>query len=96
MNSTHNPGRVAGFYYLLPCIVGPLRLVYIPTKLFVRGGDFLSVFDKPQRDALAMLFIKLRDHQNTAAEILWGVWLLPLAALVYKRLRTGRISWLFA
>ena len=31
-----------------------------------------------------MMFIHLRDHQNTAAEILWGVWLFPLAALVYK------------
>src|SRR3989442_4786409 len=50
----------------------------------VRGADFLSVFDNPQRDALAMLFLRLRDHQNTAAEILWGVWLLPLAVLVYR------------
>jgi hypothetical protein len=31
-----------------------------------------------------MLFLKLRDHQNTAAEMLWGVWLLPLALLVYR------------
>jgi hypothetical protein len=52
--------------------------------MIVRGPDFLSVFDKPQRDALAMLFLRLRDHQNTAAEILWGVWLLPLAVLVYR------------
>ena len=33
---------------------------------------------------LALLFLKLRDHQNTAAEILWGVWLLPLGLLVYR------------
>jgi hypothetical protein len=54
------------------------------TLMVVRGADFLSVFDKPQRDALAMLFRRLRDQQNTAAEILWGVWLLPLAVLVYR------------
>jgi hypothetical protein len=164
MSSTRNPGRVAGLWYLLLCVIGPLRLIYIPTKLFVhgnaaatanniaahewlfrlgvaadltgavilvfltlafyrlfkgvdqylavlvvifggvmpaliyfvgvvddfgaltvvRGADFLSVFDKPQRDALAMLFLRLRDHQNTAAEILWGLWLLPLAVLVYR------------
>jgi len=164
MNSTNNPGRVAGFLYLLLVLGGPLRLVYIPSKLFVhgnatataaniaahewlfrlgivsdlfgavvliflslafyrlfkgvdqylavlvvilggvmpaliyfvgvvsdagalllvRGADFLSVFDKPQRDALAMLFLRLRDQQNTAAEILWGLWLLPLAILVYR------------
>ena len=49
-----------------------------------RGSDSLSAFDKPQRHALAMLFLILRDHQNTAAEILWGIWLFPLAALIYK------------
>jgi len=164
MTSTRNPGRVAGFWYLLLVLAGPLRLIYIPSKLFVhgnaaatasniaahewlfrfgiisdllgpviliflvlafyrlfkgvdqnlavlvvifggvmpalldlvsvvydaaalmvvRGPDFLSVFDKPQRDALAMLFLRLSDHQTTAAEILWGVWLLPLALLVYR------------
>jgi Domain of unknown function (DUF4386) len=164
MNSARNPGRIAGFWYLLLTLIAPLRLEYIPSKLFVhgnatatvnnitahellfrlgivsdlvcgviliflvlafyrlfkevdqhlavlvvilggimpalidfvgvvsdsgalllaRGAGFLSVFDKPQRDALAMLFLGLRDHQNTAAEILWGLWLIPLAILVYR------------
>jgi hypothetical protein len=164
MSSTRNPGRVAGLWYLLLVLAGPLRLIYIPNKLFVhgsaaatanniaahewlfrfgmvsdlvgavilifltlalyrlfkgvdqnlavlvvifggvmpalldlvsvvydaaalmvvRGADFLSVFDKPQRDALAMLFLKLSDHQTTAAEILWGLWLFPLAILTYR------------
>jgi len=159
-----NPGRVAGLWYLLLIVIGPLRLIYIPSKLFVQGdatasvnniaahemlfrlgiaselaaavilifltlalyrlfvavdrtlallvvifggvmpalvyfvgvvddfavlivvrrADFLSVFDHSQRDALAMLFLKLRDSQNTAAELLWGIWLLPLAVLVYR------------
>jgi hypothetical protein len=52
--------------------------------MVVRGADFLSVFEKPQRDALVMLFLRLHDHQNTAAEILRGVWLFPLAILVYR------------
>jgi hypothetical protein len=52
--------------------------------MVVRRADFLSVFDQPQREALAMLFLKLRDSQNTAAEVLWGIWLLPLALLVYR------------
>jgi hypothetical protein len=164
MSATRNPGRVAGLWYLLLTFVGPLRLIYIPTKLFVtgnatataaniaahewlfrvgmvgdvagavvlifltlafyrlfkdvdqrlavlvvilggvmpatiyfvnvvtdagalmavRGPEFLSVFDKPQRDALALLFLRLHDAQNTAAETLWGVWLFPLAILVYR------------
>jgi hypothetical protein len=164
MSSTRNPGRVAGIWYLLLVLLGPLRLIYIPSKLFVsgnatatasniaahewlfrfgivcdligavvlvfltlalyrlfsgvdrnlaiqvvifggvmpaliyfvgvvsdlgalifvHGADYLSVFNKPQRDALAMLFVQLRDRQNTAAEILWGVWLIPLALLTYR------------
>lgn len=160
----HNPGRVAGLWYLLLTMLGPIRLLYIPSKLFVsgdaaatsaniatheglfrlgvaseilcaivliflvlafyrlfesvdrhlavqvvlfggvmpavldffnaaldlgtltaaRGPEFLSVFSKPQQDALALLFLRLGDHANTAAEMLWGVWLLPLGVLVLK------------
>jgi hypothetical protein len=50
----------------------------------VHGADVLTVFDKPQRDALAMLFLRLRDQQVVAAETLWGVWLFPLAILIWK------------
>jgi len=164
MTSTTKNARVAGLWYLLLVLLGPVRLMYIPSKLFVhgdatatasniaahewlfrlgivsdlicgvilifltlafyrlfkevdqnlavlvvilggvmpsiidfvnvvsdagalmvvRGGGFLSAFDKPQRDALVMLFLRLHDHQNTAAEILWGIWLFPLAILVYR------------
>jgi len=52
--------------------------------MVVHGTDFLSVFDKAQRDGLVMLFLSLGNYQNTAVEILWGAWLLPLAVLVYK------------
>ena len=31
--------------------------------ILVRGADFLSVFDKPQRDALAMLFLRMHDQE---------------------------------
>src|SRR5213596_441798 len=169
MSWTRNPGGVVGFWYLLLVLGGPLRLIYIPNKLFVldtaaatagniaahewlfrfgmlsdlfgavvliflvlafyrlfkgvdqqlavllvivggvmpallnfvnvvsdagalmvaRSGstgnaDFLSVFDKPQRDALIMLFLRLHHHQIVAAEILWGLWLFPMGALAYK------------
>jgi hypothetical protein len=52
--------------------------------MIVRGANFLSAFDQPQQDALVVLLLRLHDYQNTAAEILWGTWLFPLAALVYK------------
>ena len=50
--------------------------------ILVRGADFLSVFDKPQRDALAMLFLRMHDQEKLAAEIFWGLWLIPLGILV--------------
>ena len=174
MSSARNPGRVVGYWYLLLVLLGPLRLIYIPNKLFVQGdaaatasniaahewlfrfgmlsdllgavvliflvlafyrlfkgvdrqlavllvivggvmpalinfvnvvsdagalmvargggggaggaggADFLSVFDRPQRDALVMLFLRLHHHQIVAAEILWGLWLFPMGALTYK------------
>jgi hypothetical protein len=164
MSSARNPGRVVGYWYLLLVLLGPLRLIYIPNKLFVPGDaaatagniaahqwlfrfgmlsdlggavvliflvlafyrlfkgvdqqlavllvivggvmpalinfvnvvsdagalmvasgpDFLSVFDKPQRDALALLFVRLHHQQIVAAEVLWGLWLFPMGALAYK------------
>jgi len=164
MTSRSRHARIAGLLYLLLVLAGPLRLMYIPAKLFVhgnaaatanniaahetlfrlgivadlfcgtilifivlalyrlfedvdrrlavlvvilggilpaaldffivlndaaalilvRGADFLSAFDKPQRDALAMLFLRLHDQEILAAEIFWGLWLIPLAILVYR------------
>jgi hypothetical protein len=166
-----NQGRIAGLWYLVMVLVGPIRLLYIPSKLFVAGNAtatvaniaahtslfrwgiaadlvgaiaivmmalsfyrlfesydkhlaemvlifggimpallyivgvasdigtlqvvngeaFLSVFDKPQRDALPMLLLNFRDDLNTAAEILWGVWLLPLAALIWRSRAVPRL-----
>lgn len=177
MSPTRNPGRVAGFWYLLLILIGPLRLIYIPNKLFVhenatatvnniaahewlfrfgmlselvgavvlvlltlvfyrlfagvdrnlaaqvvifggvmpaviylvnvttdagammvvRGADFLSVFDKPQRDALVTLLLRLHYDQFAATLILAGVWLFPLAILVYRSRFLPRFLgvWLF-
>jgi hypothetical protein len=52
--------------------------------LLVRGADFLSVFDKPQRDALAMLFLRLHSHGVLVNEVFWGLWLFPFGLLVYR------------
>jgi len=56
----------------------------IAAVLLVRGADFLSIIDKPQRDALAMLFINLHHNGIVVAEIFWGLWLFPLGLLVYR------------
>lgn len=70
---------------LLPATIDFVNVVNDAAALIlVRGADFLSVFDKPQRDALAMLFLRLHHQQVVAAETLWGLWLFPLALLVLK------------
>lgn len=49
-----------------------------------RGADFLSVFDKPQRDALAMLFLGLHRQGLAVDAIFWGLWLFPFGVLVMR------------
>jgi Domain of unknown function (DUF4386) len=56
----------------------------IAALVLVRGADFLSIFEKPQREALAMLFLNLHHHGFVVAEIFWGLWLFPLGLLVYR------------
>ena len=56
----------------------------VAALLLVRGADFLSVFDKPQRDALAMLFLRLHHAGVVANEIFWGLWLFPFGVLVFR------------
>jgi hypothetical protein len=52
--------------------------------VLVRGADFLSVFDKPQRETMAMLFLNLHGRGFVICEMFWGLWLFPLALLIYK------------
>jgi hypothetical protein len=61
-----------------------------------RGGEFLGVFDKPQRDALAMLFLRLHGQGIVINEIFWGLWLVPFGVLVIKSRFLPRIlgAWL--
>ena len=70
---------------LLPATIDFLNVLNDAAALMLsRGADFLSVFEKPQRDALAVLFLRLHHQEVVAAEILWGLWLFPLAMLVYR------------
>src|SRR5437762_5537024 len=47
------------------------------------GADFLAVFDKPHRDALAYLFVRLHSQRISIDEIFWGLWLFPLCLVVF-------------
>jgi len=50
----------------------------------LRGADFLSVFDQSQREALAMLFLKLHSDAIGLAETLWAAAMFPFGLLVYR------------
>jgi len=56
----------------------------IAALTLVRGTEFLSMIDQSQREALAMLFLRLHGHGFDIAGIFWGLWLFPLGLLVYR------------
>lgn len=56
----------------------------IAALILLRGADFLNVFDKAQRDGLAMLFLRLHSHGTFINEIFWGLWLFPFGLLVFR------------
>ncbi|MEO8188832.1 MAG: DUF4386 domain-containing protein [Acidobacteriota bacterium] len=56
----------------------------IAALILFRGGDYLSAFSKPQRDALAMIFLRLHAHGLVVGAIFWGLWLFPFGVLVYR------------
>lgn len=50
----------------------------------LRGTDFLSGFDQPQREAFSMLFLHLSSQGMLVAQIFWGLWLFPFGVLVMR------------
>lgn len=49
-----------------------------------KGGVVGGAFAGPQREALSMLFLRMDHHGTMASQLLWGLWLFPLAALVLR------------
>ncbi|TMP93348.1 MAG: DUF4386 domain-containing protein [Verrucomicrobia bacterium] len=70
---------------LVSAAVGFLNtLNNIAALILFRGTDFLTVIEKPQRDALGYLFIRLHSQGNLINEIFWGLWLFPFGLLVFR------------
>jgi len=57
---------------------------YAAALSLVTGTGYLSVFTGVQRDALAMLFLKLHQYQLLASLMFAGLWLFPFGILVVK------------
>jgi hypothetical protein len=56
----------------------------VAALVLLKGADFLSVFTRPQLDALAMVFLRMHSSGFIVAQIFWGLWLLPFGLLVYR------------
>jgi hypothetical protein len=58
--------------------------VFNITSLMIFKGEILNALELNQRQDLAMLFLKINDYGVLILELFWGIWLIPLAQLVYK------------
>jgi Domain of unknown function (DUF4386) len=56
----------------------------IAALILVGGAKYLSAFERPQRDALAYLFLRLHAQGLQVAAIFWGLWLFPFGILVIR------------
>jgi hypothetical protein len=80
-----NWARLMVGFVLVSAAVGFVdELNNLGARILFRGGEFLSVFDKTQLDALGMLFIRLHGQGIMIAEIFWGLWLFPFGLLVFR------------
>jgi Domain of unknown function (DUF4386) len=78
----------ASLMVILGLLQIPIMFVNVLNEIaalsLLRGVDFLSVFDQPQRQALAMQFLNLHGEGFVVVGIFWGLWLFPFGILVFK------------
>jgi hypothetical protein len=83
VNKTHASLMVA--LVLVSVAIGFVNEVNnIAALILFRGPAFLSAFDKPQLDALGVLFLRLRGQGLVVNGIFWGLWLFPFGVLVMR------------
>ncbi|HTD82934.1 MAG TPA: DUF4386 domain-containing protein [Gemmatimonadaceae bacterium] len=57
----------------------------IAALTLLRGSTgFLTVFNQPQREALALFFLHLHGQGLLVVQIFWGLWLIPFGLLVMR------------
>jgi hypothetical protein len=78
----------ASLMVILALISVPISFLGVVNEVvaltLLHGADYLSVFDKHQLDALAMLFLGVRHNTILVNEIFWGLWLFPFGVLVMR------------
>jgi hypothetical protein len=80
---------LAALMAILLLIAVPISLLIslndVAARMLLRDdGGFASSMAAADRDALAMLFVRLHVHGVFAVEIFWGLWLFPFGVLVYR------------
>jgi hypothetical protein len=69
---------------LLPAAMDFFNVVNDVAALLAVRADFLSPFETAQRNALAMLFLRMHDYGFLANEVFAGLWLLPFGVLMFR------------
>ena len=75
---------MVGFVFVSAAVGFADTLNNVAALHFFRGGEFLSVFDQTQRNALGMFFLRLHSQGIFMNELFWGLWLFPFGLLVYR------------
>ena len=83
VNRKHAAFMVVLFLASVPISIA-IALNDVVAHVLLRGDTFLSAFSRPQLDALAMVFLKMHVHAAFAAQIFWGLWLMPFGLLVFE------------
>ncbi len=80
--------RLAGVMVILILLVAPLAIAGAATQVatlkLLHDPQFLAGFTGAQRDSLVTLLLEFDRHGTLAAELYWGLWLLPLGVLVQR------------
>jgi hypothetical protein len=76
---------VAAFLGLVGCTVKTFSRLFYLAPLFVLGGaHYLSVFNREQLQALALLFLQVNDHGAAIALAFFGFYALLTGYLIFK------------
>jgi Domain of unknown function (DUF4386) len=82
VNKTH-----ASLMVILGLVFVPIMCVNVLNEIaaltLLRGANFLSVFDKRQLEAMAVLFLDLHRYGYVVGWI-FGLWLFPFGVLVFR------------
>lgn len=70
-------------FVIIQVPVAFIKAAFSFAALMILKGEVLMTFDIAQRQDLANLFLKLNNYCVYALELSWGLWLFPLAILVY-------------